>query len=219
MEKINALGMLCPLPVIEAKNFIKQHPQADFAIDVDNQEAVTNLQQLAEQKHYSVTVKTFASQADQPRSAMSQSTSYTVTFTPDKTMTIDTTPTLQTSTASLEQISSNSDDYIVVISSDQMGVGDEEFGKDLLKNFIYALSESEKLPQAIIFYNKGVLISTSDDEKLLSDLFSLADAGVEILSCGLCLNFYELSEQLKIGKVTNMFNIVEMMSEYRIVKP
>lgn len=224
MEKINALGKLCPQPVIEAKKYISSNPELSFQIDVDNQEAVDNLKELADKFHYTVDVESYTSTIDQPRSAMSQSTSYKLLFKPENTssntLTIDTNANLNRETFPINiNASSDNHDFIVVISSDQMGTGDEDFGRDLLKNFIYALSESEKLPQAIIFYNKGVFLPAGKDEKLLSDLFSLAEAGVEIYSCGLCLNYYKLSEELKIGNVTNMFRIVELMSQYRVVKP
>ena len=88
-----------------------------------------------------------------------------------------------------------------------------------MKTFIYTLTEQEVLPQRIIFYNGGVQLLTEGSE-VLEDLQKLAAEGVEIYGCGACLNFYGLTENVKVGEITNMFSIVEMMRKaYRIVKP
>ena len=100
-----------------------------------------------------------------------------------------------------------------------MGNGAEQLGKNLMKTFIYTLTEQEVLPQRIIFYNGGVQLLTEGSE-VLEDLQKLAAEGVEIYGCGACLNFYGLTENVKVGEITNMFSIVEMMRKaYRIVKP
>ena len=100
-----------------------------------------------------------------------------------------------------------------------MGNGAEQLGKNLMKTFIYTLTEQEVLPQRIIFYNGGVQLLTEGSE-VLEDLQKLAAEGVEIYGCGACLNFYGLTEKVKVGEITNMFSIVEMMRKaYRIVKP
>jgi selenium metabolism protein YedF len=98
-----------------------------------------------------------------------------------------------------------------------MGRGSDELGKNLLKGFIYSLTEQDVLPGKVIFYNGGVhsVIEGSDS---LEDLKGLAEQGVEIYACGACLNFYELTAA--VGEVTNMYRIVEMMRQApRIVKP
>jgi selenium metabolism protein YedF len=109
------------------------------------------------------------------------------------------------------------DDYIVVVDTNIMGRGSDELGKNLLKGFIYSLTEQDVLPGKVIFYNGGVhsVIEGSDS---LEDLKGLAEQGVEIYACGACLNFYELTAA--VGEVTNMYRIVEMMRQApRIVKP
>ena len=108
---------------------------------------------------------------------------------------------------------------VVVISSDQMGTGEEELGKTLLKGFIYALSQQDDLPTTILFYNKGAFI-TCEESASIEDLKSLEAQGVEILTCGTCLNFYGLPEKLQVGEVTNMYVIAEKMTQADlIVKP
>jgi selenium metabolism protein YedF len=107
----------------------------------------------------------------------------------------------------------------VAIGSDKMGEGNEELGKVLLKGFIYALTQLDTLPDTMLFYNGGAKITTEGSDSL-EDLKSLEAQGVEILTCGTCLNYYNLSDQLKVGSVTNMYAIVETLSNAdKILKP
>ena len=108
---------------------------------------------------------------------------------------------------------------VVVISSSYMGSGDDELGAVLMKGFIYALSQQDELPKTILFYNGGAKL-TCEEAPTLEDLMSLEANGVEILTCGTCLNHYGLTEKLKVGGVTNMYVITEkMMQADLIVKP
>ena len=95
-----------------------------------------------------------------------------------------------------------------MISADHMGEGDEELGKVLIKGFIYALTEQDVLPQTILFYNGGAKL-TCEESPTLEDLKSLEAQGVEILTCGTCLNHYGLTDKLQVGSVTNMYVIAE----------
>ena len=108
---------------------------------------------------------------------------------------------------------------VVVISADHMGEGDEELGKVLIKGFIYALTEQDVLPQTILFYNGGAKL-TCEESPTLEDLKSLEAQGVEILTCGTCLDYYHLKDKLVVGGVTNMYSIVESMAEAgKIIRP
>ena len=108
---------------------------------------------------------------------------------------------------------------VVVVGADHMGEGEGELGKNLLKAFLYALSQQETLPRTILFYNGGAFL-TCQGSLSLEDLKSMAERGVEILTCGTCLNFYGLTEKLAVGGVTNMYDIVEkQMAADLIVKP
>ena len=93
-----------------------------------------------------------------------------------------------------------------------MGNGNDELGHTLMKGFLYALSQLEKLPEKILFYNGGVIWTTEGSDSL-EDLKTMEEQGVEILSCGTCLNFYGLTDKLKVGSVTNMYDIVESMAK------
>ena len=111
------------------------------------------------------------------------------------------------------------DRSIVVVSSAAMGTGNDELGKVLMKGFIYALSQLDTLPEKILFYNGGVTLTTEGSDSL-EDLKEMEAQGVKIYSCGTCLNYYGLSEKLKVGEVTNMYSIVEAMAgASKIIRP
>mgnify|MGYP000470503497 CR=1 FL=1 len=103
-------------------------------------------------------------------------------------------------------------DTVVVIANDKMGEGSEELGKTLLKAFTFALTQQDNLPKTILFYNGGASL-TCEGSPMLEDLKTLEAEGVEILTCGTCLNFYGLTEKLAVGGVTNMYVIAEKMLE------
>ncbi|SHH32790.1 sulfurtransferase-like selenium metabolism protein YedF [Clostridium grantii] len=107
-----------------------------------------------------------------------------------------------------------SDNLVISITDDVLGGGDMELGKTLMKSYIYALTEVDPKPNTIIFINKGVFLAT-ENSPVLESLKTLEDQGVEILSCGTCLNFYELKEKLMAGTVSNMYTIVEKLNKAR----
>ena len=108
---------------------------------------------------------------------------------------------------------------ILVISSDSMGEGDEALGRLLMKGFLYAMVEQERLPEKILFYNSGVFLTT-EGSGVLEDLQEMERRGVRILTCGTCLNHFNLLERLQVGEVTNMYEIAQcMMQAERIIKP
>ncbi len=109
--------------------------------------------------------------------------------------------------------------FIVVISSDKMGEGDEELGRLLIGNFIKAMKDLDKLPRKIVFYNKGVTMVTKSSP-VINHLRDLEKMGVELLLCATCVNFYKLEDQVGAGVLSNMYVIAEAMaSAGNVVKP
>ena len=97
---------------------------------------------------------------------------------------------------------------VVVISSREMGQGDPALGTLLMKGFIYALTQQDVLPETILLYNGGAFLSCEGSDNL-EDLKTLEAQGVEILTCGTCLNHYGIGDRLRVGSVTNMYEIAE----------
>ena len=101
---------------------------------------------------------------------------------------------------------------VLVINGDKMGRGDDELGKKLMKNFLAKLISAEKKPKMIVLYNSAVKLAVRGSE-VLESLHSLENLGVEIICCGTCVNFYGLAGQMDAGKVTNMPEIVKVLTE------
>ncbi|MCL2234835.1 MAG: sulfurtransferase-like selenium metabolism protein YedF [Defluviitaleaceae bacterium] len=95
---------------------------------------------------------------------------------------------------------------VVAISGDSMGKGSEDLGKILVKGFIRTLAEQDTAPSAIIFFNSGAHL-TAKGSNALDDLKQLEEKGAEILTCGTCIDYYELDKQPEAGSVTNMYEI------------
>ncbi len=204
MIKINAMGDTCPIPVVKTKNAIKDmEGSGQVEILVDNEIAVQNLTKMAVQKNYGVVSEKLEEQK------------YRVVMTVGEA---DASEEIET-VSEAACIPDARKNKVVVISSDTMGSGDGELGGILMKGFIFALTQQDELPSTILFYNGGAKL-TCEDAPTLEDLKSLEVCGVEILTCGTCLNHYGLTEKLQVGSVTNMYAIAEKMTQASlIVKP
>jgi len=108
---------------------------------------------------------------------------------------------------------------VVQITAGTMGSGDDELGALLLRSFLKTQAELERKPDAILFYNDGVKLCC-EGSYLLDDLRGLEATGVEIIACGTCLNFFELDDQLRVGRVTDMLEIAGRLADAgSIVRP
>lgn len=203
-QTLDYRGKACPIPVIETKKaLIQLSPGDQVEVLVDNSVAVQNLTKLAAQKK--LTAATEAREVN----LFSVTLTLTEPIQPEEAETADADCSPK----------NEAGHTVVVLSSDKMGEGDEKLGHILMKGFIYALTELEKLPETIILYNSGVKLAAQGSDSL-ADLKLLQSQGVEILACGTCLNHYQLTEQLGVGSVTNMYSIVEKLSEARkVMKP
>lgn len=201
MLKVNALGDACPIPVVKTKNAIKElNGAGQVETLVDNEIAVQNLTKMAKQKGYKVISEKLEKQK------------YRVVMTIGEVEDVR-------EEVKVSCIPDARRNTVVVISSDKMGEGDEELATVLIKGFIFALTQQDELPSTMLFYNGGVKL-TCEEAPTLEDLKSLEAQGVEILSCGTCLNHYGLTEKLQVGEVTNMYVIAEkMMQAGLIIKP
>ena len=109
----------------------------------------------------------------------------------------------------------NNSPVVVLIKTDVFGDGERALGELLMKNFLISLLESDYKIGSLIFMNKGVVLTTTleDAIPILKDLEA---QGTRIFSCGTCLDFYELKDQLKIGEITNMYSATELLLEKNI---
>lgn len=205
MEKIiDAKGLTCPKPVILTKKEMDQSKPGDvILVEVDNEMAVANLRKLANSQEAEYTSKKLGDKQYQVR----------ITVTKEGSRESKMPQEMESCAVSGQKKT------VVVISSDKMGEGEAELGTILMKGFVYALTQLETLPTRILLYNKGAYLSC-EGSPVLEDLQILSEAGVEILTCGTCLNYYGLEEKLKAGSVANMYRIVETQAEADlIIKP
>ena len=195
MIKVDARGDACPLPVVKAKKAIAELKGAgEVEVLVDNEIAVQNLTKMAQQKGYVSSSEKLGPQE------------YCVRFTVKAEAGTAAEPAVESEVCTPDART----DTVVVIASDKMGEGAEELGKTLLKAFVFSLTQQDKLPKTILFYNGGAHL-TCEGSPMLEDLRALEAEGVEIMTCGTCLNFYGLTEKLAVGSVTNMYVIAEKM--------
>ena len=204
MIKVNAMGDACPLPVVKAKNAIKELGGAGTVeVKVDNEIAVQNLGKMAQQKGYGFSSEKVADGE------------YTVTLEVGEAAAatgVEDIPEVCAVPAGRKK-------GVAAVNSNRMGTGNDELGAVLIKGFLFALTQQDELPSAVLFYNGGATLTTEGSASL-EDLKNLAAQGVEILTCGTCLNYYGLTAKLAVAEVTNMYSIVEkLVTADLVVKP
>ncbi len=183
MKIIDARGETCPVPVIMLKKALAEANGEDIREIVDNELSRQNLEKmLAELGH--------------PFETTEENGTYVVQ--------VNLSGAGEKAAPEIPK-----QDSVLVISADQMGRGEEELGRTLVKNFLYALTESDSLPQKIVLYNTGVKLACEGHEAAES-LKKLAEKGVEVFACGLCLNYFGLTDKLQVGSVSNMYAIIQM---------
>ncbi len=208
MEKaVDARGMACPLPVVNAKKAAEEMHAGDvLTVLVDNEIAVQNLQKFANHKGYQVSGEKLA---ENEYAVKMQITSGEMQPAQEADEKEEISCTLDTKKKGM----------VVVLSANVMGTGEEKLGKALMKAFVFALTRQDVLPETILCYNTGAYL-TCEGADTLEDLKSLEAEGVNIMTCGTCLDFYEMKEKLAVGSVTNMYEIVETMENAgKLIRP
>lgn len=196
--KVNALGDACPIPVVKTLKALKAlGGPGSVETAVDNEVAVQNLQKLASDNGCA---------ADVQKTGESE---WHVTITAEKGLSSDTPEPTECPSGAPAAADEN---LVIAIGTDVMGQGSDELGHNLMKGFIYAVTQQDQLPRTMLFFNGGAHL-TCEGSPVLDDLKSLAAQGVEIMTCGACLKFYQLEDKLAVGEPTNMYVIVEKMEK------
>lgn len=200
---VDARGDQCPIPVVKTKKAIAEMGNKGvIEVLVDNETAVQNVTKMGKKNGAEVTSEKRGEKEFALTLVLSGEAPDTEALEAEEECAVD--------------LRSN---QVVVISSNVMGGGDDVLGGKLIKAFIFAVTQQDKLPKAMVFYNGGVKLTTEGSEAL-EDLKNLEAQGVEIVSCGTCLDFYGLKEKLEVGTVTNMYDIVERMeTASSVIKP
>ena len=192
---VDALGDQCPIPVVKAMKAVAAMTEpGTLEVHVDGEVPVQNLIRFAADRGLSVD----SEKMDEKH--------YVV-----KIIVTDPGATAAKNENAVTCIPDQRGNTVIAIGSNCMGSGDDNLGATLMKGYIYAVSQQEELPKAILFYNGGAKL-TVEGAVSVEDLKNMEAQGVEILTCGTCLNFYGLGDKLAVGSVTNMYTIVEKLT-------
>lgn len=192
--KVDARGLPCPQPVIRTKEAFKQAKGSPLLIIVSTAESRDNVMRFL--AYSGVEIDKIDEKAGEFH--------------------IYTKEISGTTKAELKP-----EDYIcttqqtgigttIFINKDRIGHGSEELGNNLIKAFIATIKELSVQPRSICFMNSGVKLTIKGAETL-PYLKELEEKGIEILVCGTCLGYFNLKEQLGVGKISNMYDISETM--------
>lgn len=99
---------------------------------------------------------------------------------------------------------------VLLIVSNGIGRGSDDLGRKLMVSFVQILHETRPRPETVIFMNSGVQL-VAEGSAVIEDLRSLEEQGVRILACGTCLGFYDLKEKVRVGQISNMFDIASAL--------
>jgi selenium metabolism protein YedF len=201
---IDTRGQLCPAPLIATKRALKETAVGEsFTVIINNQTSFKNVSRFLKDMKTGFQVSESGEE-------------WTLTVTRpvgDDVQTISE----DYCTSSIAHFQKGN--FIIVITSDKMGEGDNQLGHLLMTNFIKAIQDLDKLPQKMVFYNKGVTLVTKDSP-LIGHLKDLEKMGVEILLCATCVNHYAIEDIVGAGTLSNMYTIAEVMvSASNIVRP
>lgn len=200
-EIVDARGLGCPQPVILAKKALER--QASVVVIVDNAIARENVRRLGVSSGCDV-------QTEDPGDG---------TFRILLTKRPGAVPSRAEADLTARETGAAPGPFVVVLSSDRMGEGSDELGGLLVRTFLHVLGDQERKPDAMVFYNGGVRLAVKDSPAL-EDLKALAAAGVEMLVCGTCTNYFNLTADVAVGTISNMYDIAGLMSRAgRLVQP
>ena len=193
MKVVDAKGLTCPQPVVLAKRAIESNEQV--LVIVDNDTALENVMRLGTKLCCDV------------KSEKKNDGTYEIHLTRKTGV----APAKEEFVASCGVTPAAFGPFVIVIAEDKMGRGNDELGNILIRAFLHTICLQKEKPDVMIFYNTGVKLALQDSE-VLDDLKELAKAGVEMLVCGTCLNYFEVKDKLGVGLVSNMYDIAGTMS-------
>ncbi|MBN1369538.1 MAG: sulfurtransferase-like selenium metabolism protein YedF [Dehalococcoidaceae bacterium] len=182
MKEIDCRGLSCPQPVLKTKKALEEAGATSFEVLVDNSNAVANVKRFAQSQGATVEMT-------------EKGPDYLLTIKPGKHG---------------QKASGKPDTYVVMITSETFGEGDVKLGRILMKSLLNTMWENETRPEKILFLNSGVRL-TCEGSEVLDSLELLGEAGVDLVSCGTCLAFYEIADKLSIGHAGNMYEVVDSL--------
>lgn len=203
MKKVLDVRTLeCPKPILETQKALKDTAITTLEVIVGNKTSRENLKRFSETSGYPYEI---ADEGD-------DTYRFTLEIKPSEGREEEQAEKQEDSA----QVSSEDIERTYLVLSDELGKGDSELGKILMKGFLYTMTQTEPLPKKILLLNSAVKLSTINSETV-EHLQALEANGVEIFSCGTCLNFYDLADDLKVGLIGNMYDVVEGLNKSKNV--
>lgn len=190
--KVDARGLTCPMPVIKTKKALEDIEEGVVEVTVDDVAPRENVLKFAKSNNCEVEIV----------SESGKETVIKIVKTKDVKIDI--------ADEDIKCDPNIGSGEVITIMSNRIGSGNDELGGVLMKGFLFALTEAKPYPKSILFLNGGVELTTKN-EATIEHIKVLEENGVEILSCGTCLDYYGLKDDLKVGSITNMYTIVETM--------
>ena len=196
MSVIDCRGLACPQPVVATKQALDQLKEGAMIVIVDNASSCNNVERFVRGQGCSVEIK----ESGQDFYIHVQKTS-------------------REDEKKKTQPDEKVKKVVVYINSYLLGGGDEALGSFLMKAFLKTLLDLETKPSRLILINSGVQLA-AEDSKVLETLKLLSEKGVEIVCCGTCIDYYELKGKMRVGVISNMYEIIQSMLEAdRVIKP
>ena len=187
VKKIDARGLACPKPVLLAKTALEELKKGMVEITVDDRAAFENICRLAKTLGCETRVKKGKKE-------------WVVEIEKGKSDTVG---------MNKETSREMREERIIFIKADTVGE-EGELGKILMKVLFPVLLEVEPKPDKLVFMNRGVIL-TVEGSPVLESLLKLEKMGVKILTCGTCLDYFELKDKVKVGEISNFFDIAGIL--------
>lgn len=186
-------GEPCPNPVLRCKRLLDQESPRELEVIVDNDAARENVCRFLLSKGMRV-------------DGVRRDGGLSVVMASARDKTPD-SPAPAASGAAAAACPVCAPKILVFLTSDTIGQGDDTLGSRLMGNFLNTLPELGDALWRIIMVNGAVRLAT-EASPAIETLRKLEAAGVSILVCGTCLEFFQLMDRKAVGQVTNMLDVV-----------
>lgn len=194
MKIVDARGKICPMPLIMTKKALNSLKADELLeIHIDNETSVSNVKRFLDDHNIKVSIEKHEK---------------------DYKMLVTKTGNIPEQTKAedyCELPKAGKNGYIIAFQKDMLGQGPEELGKLLIKGFINTLPELEQMPETLVFMNSGIFLALKDSP-VNESLKKMEAAGVSILVCGTCLDYFDKKQELGAGVISNMYDILDKLS-------
>jgi selenium metabolism protein YedF len=191
-KKIDCRNLACPEPVLRTKKALEEMKEGILEVLVNSFSSVQNIKRYATNQGLEAKVE----ELENGESVITIVKGYECVITSEDNEFLEKT---------------------IFIKDDKVGEG--ELGRILMKGFLKTTLEFKKLPKNIVFVNKGVFLTTKDENKEIIEILKVFEKrGVKIYSCGLCMNYYNIApEELKVGEIGNAYDTMDMLLHTEVV--